>query len=205
MLQSKISLTIFFLAIGLFFQGFYTKPPLSAGSNFPQNIVDNNAVGFVEDTTSPGQTSFGLPVRLKIPDINVNADIKYTGFASDGVMDAPNGPDDVVWFEFGPRPGDGGSAVIAGHYGHWKNGGGSVFDDLSKLKPGDKIYVEDEKGATIVFVARENRSYDPDEDASDVFNSNDGKPHLNLITCEGVWDKISESYSERLVVFADKE
>ena len=80
-----------------------------------------------------------------------------------------------------------------------------MFDNLYKLTPGDKIYVEDEKGATTTFVVRESQKYNPNADALKVFISNDGKSHLNLITCEGVWDKVFKSYSKRLVVFADKE
>ncbi|MDP1709889.1 MAG: class F sortase, partial [Candidatus Komeilibacteria bacterium] len=82
---------------------------------------------------------------------------------------------------------------------------GSVFDDLHKLKPGDKIYVKDDKGETISFVMRGSERYDPQADAADVFNSKDIKSHLNLVTCEGVWNEVAESYPKRLVVFADKE
>lgn len=52
---------------------------------------------------------------------------------------------------------------------------------------------------------REIRSYDPTVDASGIFGSNDGKAHLNLITCEGIWDATKKSYSKRIVVFTDKE
>ncbi|MDO8558807.1 MAG: class F sortase [bacterium] len=86
------------------------------------------------------------------------------------------------------------------HYGE-----GSVFDNLNKLRKGDVLYIEDDKGVIVSFVVRESRNYDPNADASDIFNLNDGKPHLNLITCEGVWDEASKSYSKRLVVFTDKE
>lgn len=147
----------------------------------------------------------GLPVRLKIPGISVDAPIEYVGLTPDGAMGIPKGPSDVGWFELGPRPGEEGSAVMAGHYGTWKNGQGSVFDNLHKLRPGDKLYVEDEKGAIISFVVRESRRYDPKADAADVFTASDEKPHLNLITCEGTWNKASKSYPQRLVVFADKE
>jgi hypothetical protein len=58
---------------------------------------------------------------------------------------------------------------------------------------------------TTTFVVRESRSFNPNADASDVFNSNDEKSHLNLITCEGSWNKDSKSYSQRLVIFTDKE
>ncbi len=151
------------------------------------------------------QVILGVPILLKIPKININATIEDVGLTFQGAMDVPKGPTDVAWFKLGPRPGEIGSAVISGHYGRWKNGQGSVFDDLSKLNKGDTIYVEDDKGAITTFVVRESRTYDPKSDASNVFNSSDGKVHLNLITCKGVWNKANKTYSERLVVFTDKE
>lgn len=171
-------------------QGPYVKPVL-------QNPINNESAESIQ-STEPS-------TRLKISTINVDTSIRPVGLASDGAMVSPKSPNDVVWYKLGPRPGEIGSAVIAGHYGHWKNGQGSAFDDLDKLKKGDALSVEDGKGAVTTFVVREIRSYDPSADASDVFISNDGKAHLNLITCEGVWNKISKSYSKRLVVFTDKE
>jgi len=147
---------------------------------------------------------FGFPMHLRIPEINVDADIEYVGLTSGGAMGVPKNQDNVAWFKLGQRPGEDGSAVIAGHYG-LKNGKGSVFDSLHKLIKGDKLYIEDDKGKIITFVVREIKSYNPQADATEVFNSSDGKSHLNLITCEGTWDKISKSYSQRLVVFTDKE
>ena len=144
------------------------------------------------------------PVRLKIPRINLDAAVEHVGTAPDGAMDTPNGPDDVAWFDEGPLPGGKGSAVIDGHSG-WKDGRAAAFDNLYKLHTGDKITVEDGTGTTTSFVVREIRSYDPKADDREVFFSSDGKSHLNLITCEGVWDAVSKSYSKRLVVFADKE
>ncbi len=136
--------------------------------------------------------------------IGVDAVVGHVGLTSDGAMDVPKVPADTVWYKLGPRPGENGSAVISGHYG-WKNNTPAVFDNLHALKKGDKIYVEDEKGATITFVVRGSRRYDPKTDASDVFGSSDGKAHLNLVTCEGTWNKSSKTYSKRRVVFADKE
>lgn len=147
----------------------------------------------------------GLPVRLLIPAIEVDAAVEQVGLTPVGAMDTPKGPAEVAWFSLGTRPGESGSAVITGHYGTWKNGQGSVFDNLHKLKKSDNIYIEDEKGETISFVVRESRNYEPSADAVDVFSSDDERSHLNLITCEGNWNKDSKSYSKRLVVFADKE
>ncbi|MDO8520971.1 MAG: class F sortase [bacterium] len=145
-----------------------------------------------------------MPVRIKIPVIYIDAAIEKVTVTSDGAMDVPKAPADAAWFSLGPRPGESGSAVIAGHYG-WKNGVQAVFDNLYTLRKGDKVYVEDEKGVTTTFVVRELRRYGENEDASGVFVSNDGVSHLNLITCEGVWNKDTKSYSKRLVVFTDKD
>lgn len=157
-----------------------------------------------ESITKQGQASYGLPMRLKIPIINVDASVEHVGLTKDGAMDVPKGRANVAWFDLGQRPGENGTAVIDGHYG-WKNGEASIFDNLHKLRKGDKLYVEDDKGEIISFVVRESRRYDPKADASNVFGSNDGKAHLNLVTCEGVWDKVLKTYSKRLVVFTDKE
>ena len=150
------------------------------------------------------KTKVELPIRLRIPIIKVDAIINYVGLTSDGAMNIAKDPDKVAWYEFGPRPGENGSAVIAGHYG-WTGNKGSVFNDLHTLKKGDEVSVIDVKGNGIIFVVRESRKYDPEADATIVFKSNDGKAHLNLITCEGVWIEAQKTYSDRLVIFSDKE
>lgn len=149
-------------------------------------------------------TISGMPVRLKIPMINVDAAVEQVGLTTGGLMDVPSNFLNVGWYNLGKRPGEIGSAVMDGHYGLVK-GKASVFDNLYKLNIGDKIYIEDDKGETVSFVVSLSRSYAPDADASEVFISNDGKAHLNIITCEGTWNKDTKSYSERLVVFADQE
>lgn len=146
------------------------------------------------------QTLPGLPVRLTIPAINIQAVVQSMGVTASGEMDVPNNSVDVGWFKLGSRPGLKGSAVIAGHVDD-HNGNAGIFMNLYKLKQGDNIYIEDDTGKTISFVVRESRLYDPGY-AEEVFSAN-GKAHLNLITCDGVRDGIKKSYSKRLVVFTD--
>ena len=160
--------------------------------------------GINEKSVSQSQVvtkvSLGLPVRLKIPAINVNAGIQYVGVTSNGAMDVPSNTVDVGWFDLGPRPGETGSAVIAGHF-DGQNGEAGVFTNLNKLKKGDKLYVDYGNRKSIIFVVRESRIYNPGY-ADDVFSSSDGI-HLNLVTCDGVWDGTKKNYSKRLVIFAD--
>ena len=171
-----------------------TSLPVTGSSSSPQQIV----------TSDLDTDQVGLPTRLKIPSIDVDAPIEYVGLAPDGAMDTPKSYVNVGWFNLGRRPGENGSAVIAGHFGTI-NKRLQVFNNLHKLRKDDKIYIEDEKGRNIIFVVREIQRYGKDEDSSGIFGSSDGKAHLNLITCAGVWNKAEKTFSERLVVFTDKE
>ena len=159
----------------------------------------------VTDTNSKSVKQSDSMMRLKIPEINVDALVESVGIIANGEMGVPRGSNNVAWFNLGPSPGEIGSAVIGGHYGTWGTGKSAVFNDLSKLKIGDKILIEDKNGSTTIFVVHEFKSLDDNEDATSVFTSNDGKAHLNLITCSGKFDKISKSYPSRLVILSDKE
>lgn len=183
---------------------YLVKPNLNLKISRQVAIKSSPIVKSIIVTSTPELPIIGLPLRLKIPQINVDAAIENVGIDSGGAMEIPKNQEDVAWFQLGQRPGESGVAVIDGHYG-WKSKKASAFDNLHKLRVGDKIEVEDDQGMTTTFVVRENRRYEEKADASTVFVSNDGKSHLNLITCEGDWDKVAKSYPNRLVVFADKE
>ena len=158
----------------------------------------------IENATPQQQAELGLPVRLKIPVINLDAAIEYVGLTPQGAVGVPVDPNNAAWYDIGPFPGEVGSAIITGHV-DWYYGAKGVFENLHKVVPGDRIIVQDLKGTGISFVVREIRNFDPSAVATDVFVSNDGKEHLNLITCEGKWIKSAKMYSQRLVVFADRE
>jgi LPXTG-site transpeptidase (sortase) family protein len=165
-------------------------------------VANENKVfqGSTHQNQPVNKASLGLPERLMIPAINVNAAIQNLGVTTKGAMAVPSNTVDVGWFKLGPRPGEKGSAVIAGHF-DGENGEAGVFTNLNKLKKGDKLYIEDNKGISVVFIVQESRIYNPGY-ADEVF-SGTGSAHLNLITCDGVWDGAKKSYSKRLVVFTD--
>lgn len=179
----------------------------SFGWKFP--VAKFPSVGSIQNEVAysgiraPGDTPRGLPVRLKIPAIGVDSAIEDAAITPDGRMDVPANSVNVAWFSLGPHPGQEGSAVIGGHFGI-KNGVPFVFYNLDKLKSGDAIYVVDDGGNTITFRVASISSFDRNADATSVFTSDDGLAHLNLITCEGVWNQVNGNYPKRLVVFADK-
>lgn len=198
-MQSKTPLKKALLILGfegfvfLLFLFFHTTRSFYVETSIPpQNQISNTVLQ---------QTDPGLPIRLRIPSINVDAAIEYVGLTPEEAMDGPKNFNNVGWFKLGSRPGEKGSAVIAGHRG-WKDGVATVFNNLHNLHKGDNLYIEDGKGTSISFIVQESRTYDPEEYVSDVFSQNDGS-HLNLITCDGVWDKSQKTYTKRLVIFAD--
>lgn len=147
--------------------------------------------------------SIGIPYRIRIPSIGIDSQIESVGVTKDAELEAPLDPLIVGWFALGPRPGQMGSAVIDGHYG-WVNKRAAAFDRLSAIRVGSQIFVESKNGNSEVFVVRELRVFGKQENTKPVFFSDDGKSHLNLITCEGKWNKVSQSYAERLVVMSER-
>ena len=140
------------------------------------------------------------PERLIIPVINISANIQPLGINLKGEMEVPSNITDVGLYKFGVIPGQVGSAVIAGHFNGANNQEG-VFFNLDKLKVGDKLSIEDKTGKFITFVVQKKELYDSGY-ADNVFNQTDGI-HLNLITCDGLWNESKKSYTQRLVIFSD--
>ncbi|KKT42502.1 MAG: Peptidase C60 sortase A and B [Candidatus Collierbacteria bacterium GW2011_GWD2_45_10] len=162
-------------------------------------VIDSAAYSQLRD---PSPTPKGLPVRLVIPSIGVNSAIEDAYITPDGRMDVPAGSVNVAWYALGFRPGQNGSAVIGGHFGI-DNGVPKVFYDLNKLKVGDKVYIADDQKKTLAFQVRSIKLFGRNDDSTPVFVSKDGLAHLNLITCEGIWNKVEDSYPDRRVVFTD--
>lgn len=150
--------------------------------------------------TSIGAT-YGLPMRLQIPKLKVDANISYMGLTKDGDMDVPPDLINVGWYKYGTKPGDVGSAVIAGHLKGVKDLG--VFTDLDTLELGDTINVRNDRNETITFAVRKTHMYGQDERPAEIFTNSDSA-YLNLITCSGIWSNAQQRYSHRLVVFAEK-
>jgi sortase A len=140
------------------------------------------------------------PQRLVIGSLDVDAQIETVGLAPDGRMDVPKADANVAWYKLGAKPGEIGSAVVAGHFDS-KTGGPAVFYDLEKLEVGDEISVVGKTGQQLVFVVTEVAKYkDADFPIDKVFTQTDTR-RLNLITCAGTFNTQEKNYSDRLVVF----
>lgn len=193
---------------------FLLIPNQSAGNSFakataptavqaPRYVANNHLAKTSQQIASQVPVVPGIPIRLKISRLKIDAFVDSVGLTTKGAMGVSKDIANAAWYNLGPRPGEIGSAVIDGHYG-WKNDVAAVFDKLHKLRVGDEILIDDENGATTRFVVREKKTLRPNDDASSVFSSSDGQAHLNLITCQGTWNETSHAYPDRLVVFSDQ-
>lgn len=138
-----------------------------------------------------------LPARLRIPSIGLNSPVIEVGVIPNGEMDVPSGKtNNVGWFKYGTRPGDRGSAVMDAHVY-------AAFSKLKDVKIGDIVKVETESGRTLTYRITDARTYRKEAVPMDyIFTRSDGS-FLNFITCAGTFIKSEDTYSHRLVVYAE--
>ncbi len=152
-------------------------------------------------SSSAAPVQAGLPSRLQIPALSIDAHVQQVGVNGAGNMSAPSNFTDVAWYKYGTKPGQEGSAVMAGHVDNGLALSG-VFKHLSDIKAGDDIYVVTDTGANLHFVVSSVDSYEyKDVPTTQVFMEND-KAYLKLLTCTGDWVPGDRTYDRRLVVTA---
>ncbi len=195
--MKKLSFLILF--IGVILAGFLYRN-LSATESSTRTTTS----GKIAHQNPEDQKDIGLPVKLEIPSISITSNVEYVGLDEKKNMDVPKDAKNVGWYNLGAKPGEIGSAVMAGHLDDPK-GAPAVFWDLKKLQKGDEIKVTDKNGKELVFIVTRIETYPFDKfPLQEVFADTSGK-YLNLITCEGEFDKATKNYSERTVAYAQLE
>ena len=162
------------------------------------------ATATAEPTTTPVPSPTTTPpVRLLIPAIGVDAPVTVKGLRADAVMDVPDGPEDVAWYNFTARPGMGGNTVISGHL-DYHNYGAAVFWRLKELREGDMVEVRLADGSVLRYRVSLKLSYDARTAPVPEIVGPTSKEVVTLITCGGTFDSGSRDYSNRLVVRAER-
>lgn len=144
----------------------------------------------------------GLPKKLIIPALGVDTSIEAVGQDSEGRMAIPKNIFNAGWYELGFRPGEQGNAVIDGHI-NTPELKPNIFANLDRLKPGDTVIVEDEKEKSWNFQVTQVAHYRTDNFPLALVFGSAGKPQLNLVTCDGFYQKAKDDYSQRTVVFTE--
>lgn len=166
------------------------KPPTAAPSPSATTASPTPSVGPVRD--------IGVPDRLVVPSIAVDAPVIQVGTADDQSQEVPSSLTDTGWWRDGQQPGQAGHAVIVGHTASKDEG---VFDRLGELAEGDEIEVMsgDERVTFRVTGTQDVPVAEFGKVAPEVYRS-EGEPGVVLMTC-GDWNGVE--FESTVIVTAE--
>lgn len=113
---------------------------------------------------------------------------------------------DTGWYEGSSKPGDSvGAALIVGHVSGLTTGG--VFYNLYRVENGDEILVEMGDGTVYTYrvVGKEEVPLDGIDMNNYLVSKDIDKPGLTLMTCAGEYNPVTETYDNRLAIFAVRD
>lgn len=143
------------------------------------------------------------PRYLRVPELNIFARVTNLGLTNSGAVDAPWNINDVGWYNKSARPGNSsGASLLLGHVSGWTAPG--VFKHLDRLKEGSQFEVEKGTGEIIRYeVVRTQNFALADVDMARILSAEvRGEHDLKLMTCSGRYNRDTETYEERYVVYA---
>lgn len=149
---------------------------------------------------SPSAARIGVPIRLRIPTLHVDTALDRLVRLPDGSLSTPARWEVPGWYAGGPRPGEVGPAVIAGHVD--STSGPAVFFGLRRLRPGASVDVVTRGGRTLHFVVADVRRVPKNRFPTALVYGPQPVPVLRLVTCTGDFDRSAHSYVDNLVVSA---
>jgi hypothetical protein len=142
------------------------------------------------------------PSAIRIDRIGVDHRIVPVGLEDDGTMEIPEDVQEIGWYDPGVRPGEPGSAVLAGHVDSRAQGRGAFFA-LGSLDVDDEIVLTDAEGAEQRWRVTARTRYPKYElPVDELFVWGGAEGRLVLITCGGDFDRASRHYSDNVVVLA---
>lgn len=143
------------------------------------------------------------PRSIELPTIDARGFIQKVSLDQYNAVAVPANITVAGWYMLGPRPGDQGVSIIAGHVqGRYRPG---IFKHLGELKPGDTYSVELGDGTKRTFQVVASRSYSVAEVNREMFRpAPEIEQQLNLITCDGGFNKDSGQYEKRLLVVSKR-
>ncbi|WP_018530985.1 class F sortase [Streptomyces sp. HmicA12] len=141
------------------------------------------------------------PDRVRIPSLHVDAPLMGLGLTPAGSLDVPPPEKKNLagWYEAGTRPGERGTAVVAGHVDNAV--GPAVFYGLGALTRGRTIEIDRRDGSVAVFTVDAVEVYEADAFPDKKVYGATKRPELRVITCGGPYSRRT-GYQGNVVVFA---
>lgn len=173
------------------------------GPGVPVDGLSTPVVDTCAEPEPEPEPVFVEPAHIIIDAIDVDHPIIDVGLNPDRTMEIPHDVNELGWYEPGVKPGELGSAVIAGHVDSREQGPGAFFD-LRYLEPSDTIIITDIEGNEQTWNITDIKRYDKDEaPLEEIFRWGGDTRELALITCGGEFDRTARSYQDNIVVYAE--
>jgi LPXTG-site transpeptidase (sortase) family protein len=153
-----------------------------------------------DDTAPPTTAAVSRPAKVRIPALEVEANVIDLGLDDKGHMQVPPDAKDAGWYVHSPVPGRPGPSVIAAHV-NWKGVDGP-FAHLDQLKPGDTVVIEAENGAEATFEVTHLDTIPKDQFNDQLVYGDTPDPQLRLVTCGGDFDQSAHSYRSNVIASA---
>jgi LPXTG-site transpeptidase (sortase) family protein len=155
---------------------------------------------FATPTVPPSEAPIA---EIAIPRFDVTAPIVVRGVNEQGVMETPDGPVEVAWYDFSARPGFGSNAVFSGHV-DYIDYGPAVFYNLKDLNANDIIEVRLADGTVYQYAVKEREMVLANQaDVAKIVGPTDTEI-ITLITCGGTFDSSVHQYDQRVIVRAQR-
>jgi len=160
------------------------------------------APGTQSASTVVDPASVPVPVAVSVPALGLTEELVDLGIAADGTAEVPTDFDRVGWFTGGGRPGARGPTVLMGHVD--STDGPAVFYALRDLVAGDVVEVTGADGSTARYAVSGTSQVPKGEFPTAAVFGASATDVLRLITCTGAFDQGARSYTDNLVVTADR-
>lgn len=184
-----------------------TPPPPSETVSTPTpTSTSTPAPATSTRTSTPRATSTwaagsaGVPIRLRIPALGVDASVVSTGVTAAGALEVPARVSTVGWDRYTSQVGAPGTAVIAGHV----NGSGvrGALWNLAAARLGQQVTLDTPARPVVYRITRVQtvpKTGLPDDIA---IPATTGPHRLALVTCGGEFDWRSGHYRDNVIVWA---
>jgi LPXTG-site transpeptidase (sortase) family protein len=192
-----------------------TLPPGVTPTATPTPSPTRPSLGLVP-TRTPAPTETPTPVpptltptpeppanRFVVPAVGIRAVVETQGLDANLVMEEPEDPFQVAWYDFTAKPGTPGNTVFAGHVDHVRVGR-AVFWNLQDVKIGDLMEYHSIDGQVFRYRVTRITTQNASTPANDFVAPTEVET-MTVITCTGSFDRSSRSYDQRLVIQAVRE
>ncbi len=231
--RNRLSLAIMGVGVGLLVTGavifsLVLGGVLGGGNGYDGPGETLDTFGNFDVVLTPGPSPTAPPTailasdapieRILIPKYDVDAPMITLGLDENNVMESPDEPCDVAWYDFTSRPGFGSNAVFSGHVDWYNLGsqgcrcdspggcggaGPAVFWYLKDMVRGDLIEVRLQDGTLYQYQVIAKRQVSGTSDFREIVSSTE-KEIVTLITCGGSFNQDTRHYNDRVVIQAER-